>query len=158
MNFNEYEKGYQTRYAEFAISIRDILEKIINNTEGISRPQSIQCRAKEASHLKPKLKARGLLNSSSIEEEIKDLAGVRLIFFTNTDVNRFLNSRVIPESFKVHWDQTRIHHLTEENENQCYQAIHYTVSLNEARVALAEYAKFKSLRCEIQIQAILIHA
>jgi ppGpp synthetase/RelA/SpoT-type nucleotidyltranferase len=128
MNFDEYEKEYQTRYAEFARIVRDILEKAINGAEGVSRPQSIQCRAKEASHLKPKLRARGLLKSSSIEDEIKDLAGVRLIFYTNSDVDRFLNSRLIPENFEVRWDETRIHHPTEENANQRYQAIHYTVS------------------------------
>jgi ppGpp synthetase/RelA/SpoT-type nucleotidyltranferase len=158
MNFDEYEKNYQARYAEFASLVRDILGKAINSAEGVPRPQSIQSRAKEASHLKPKLEARGLLDSASIEEEIKDLAGVRLLFYTNTDVDRFLNSRLIPENFAVHWDQTRIHHPTEENKNQRYQAIHYTVSLNEARKALAEYAKYKGLRCEIQIQTILIHA
>src|SRR6202045_4031953 len=158
MNFDEYEKKYQTWYAEFAGVIRDILEKAINGAESIPRPQSIQYRAKEASHLKPKLRARGLLESSCIEDEIKDLAGVRLIFYTNTDVDRFLNSRLIPENFEVDWDQTRIHHPTEENAKQRYQAIHYTVSLNEARTVLAEYAKFKGFRCEIQIQTILIHA
>ena len=108
--------------------------------------------------MKPKLEARGLLESSSIEDEIKDLAGARLIFYTNTDVEQFLNSRLILENFEVHWDQTRIHHPTDENANQRYQAIHYTVSLNEARTTLVEYAKFKGLRCEIQIQTILIHA
>jgi ppGpp synthetase/RelA/SpoT-type nucleotidyltranferase len=158
MNFDEYEKTYETRYAEFAGIVRGILEQAINGAEGVPRPQSIQCRAKEASHLKPKLKASGLLDSSSIEDEIKDLAGARLIFYTNTDVERFLNSRLIPENFEVHWDQTRIHHPTEENANQRYQAIHYTVSLNEARTALVEYVKFKGLRCEVQIQTILIHA
>jgi len=158
MNFDEYEKKYQTRYAEFASVVRDILKKAIDGAEGVPRPQSIQYRAKEASHLKPKLGARGLLSSSSIEDEIKDLAGTRLIFYTNTDVDRFLNSRLIPENFEVDWDQTRIHHPTEENAKQRYQAIHYTVSLNEARTVLAEYAKFKGFRCEIQIQTILIHA
>lgn len=158
MNFDEYEKQYETRYAEFARMVREILEHAINGTEGVPRPQSIQCRAKEASHLRPKLEARALLDSSSIEDEIKDLAGARLIFYTNTDVDRFLNSRLIPENFEVHWDQTRIHHPIEENANQRYQAIHYTVSLNEARTALVEYAKFKGLRCEVQIQTILIHA
>jgi ppGpp synthetase/RelA/SpoT-type nucleotidyltranferase len=158
MNFDEYEKKYQTWYAEFACIVRDILEKAINGAEGVPRPQSIQCRAKEAGHLKPKLEARGLLASPSIEDEIKDLSGVRFIFYTNTDVDRFLNSRLIPENFEVHWDQTRIHHPTKENASQRYQAVHYTVSLNEARTALVEYAKFKGLRCEIQIQTILIHA
>ena len=149
MNFDEYEKKYQTRYAEFASVVRDILKKAIDGAEGVPRPQSIQYRAKEASHLKPRLGARGLLSSSSIEDEIKDLAGTRLIFYTNTDVDRFLNSRLIPENFEVDWDQTRIHHPTEENAKQRYQAIHYTVSLNEARTVLAEYAKFKGFRCEI---------
>lgn len=158
MNCDEYEKKYETRYAEFARVVRDIVEQAINGAEGVRRPQSIQHRAKEASHLNPKLGARGLLGSSSIEDEIKDLAGVRLIFYTNSDVDRFLNSRLIPENFEVHWGETRIHHPTEENANQRYQAIHYTISLNEARTALAEYAKFKGLRCEVQIQTILIHA
>ena len=158
MNFDEYEKKCQTRYADFAGIVSNILEKAINGAEGVPRPQSIQYRAKEASHLKPKLEARGLSDSSCIEDEIKDLAGVRLIFYTNTDVDRFLNSRLIPENFEVYWDHTRVHHPTEENAKQRYQAIHYTVSLSEARTALAEYAKFKGLRCEIQIQTILIHA
>src|SRR5262249_38251179 len=158
MNFDEYQGKGEARYAEFACIVRDILEKAINRAEGVPRPQSIQCRAKEASHLKPKLEARGLLQSSSVEYEIKDLAGVRLVFYTNIDADRFLNSRLIPENFAVDWDHTRIHHPTEENANERYQAIHYTVSLNEARTALAEYAKFKGLRCEIQIQTILIHA
>ena len=99
MNFDEYQGKGQTRYAEFADIVRDILEKAINSAEGVSRPQSIQCRTKEASHLKPKLEARGLLQSSSVEDEIKDLAGVRLIFYTNTDVDRILNSCLIPENF-----------------------------------------------------------
>jgi ppGpp synthetase/RelA/SpoT-type nucleotidyltranferase len=158
MNFDDYEKKYETLYAEHARVVREILEKSIAGAEGVPRPQSVQCRAKEASHLKPKLVARGLLESSTIEEEIKDLAGVRLIFYTNTEVERFLNSRLIPENFEVQWDQTRIHHPTDENANQRYQAIHYTVTLNDMRTGLAEYAKFKGLRCEIQIQTILIHA
>ena len=83
MNFDEYEKKYQTRYADFAGIVSNILEKAINGAEGVPRPQSIQYRAKEASHLKPKLDARGLSDSSCIEDEIKDLAGVRLIFYTN---------------------------------------------------------------------------
>ncbi len=158
MNFDDYEKKYEALYAEYARVVREILEKSIAGAEGVPRPQSIQCRAKEASHLKPKLEARGLVESATIEEEIKDLAGVRLIFYTNIEVERFLNSRLVSENFEIEWDQTRVHHPTDENANQRYQAIHYTVTLNDTRTGLAEYAKFKGLRCEIQIQTILIHA
>ena len=98
---------------------------------------------KAASRLKPKLQDRGLLDSQSIEGQIKDLAGARLIFYTNTDVDRFLNSRLIPDNFEVQWDETKIHHPTEENPQQRYQAIHYTVCLNSNRTALPEYAEIQ---------------
>jgi ppGpp synthetase/RelA/SpoT-type nucleotidyltranferase len=157
MNFDGYEKNDQVLYAEFAGIVRFILEQAIA-AAGAPRPQSIQHRAKSAASLKPKLEARGLLSSDSIEKEIKDLAGVRLIFYTNTDVDRFLNSRLIPRGFEVDWKETRIHHPTTENAQQRYQAIHYTVFLSAERIALPEYAKFKGIRCEIQIQTILNHA
>ena len=38
MNFDEYEKKYQTRYAEFARIVRDILEKAINGAAGYGVP------------------------------------------------------------------------------------------------------------------------
>jgi ppGpp synthetase/RelA/SpoT-type nucleotidyltranferase len=146
MNLDDYEKSYAAAYAEFADVVRVILQKAIAATTGVPVPQSIQCRAKDPTHLKPKLQDRGLLESQSIEQEIKDLAGARLIFYTNTDVDQFLNSRLIPDNFEVHWDDTKIHHPTEENARQRYQAIHYTISLNAARAALPEYAKFKDMR------------
>jgi len=93
MNFDEYEKRYETQYAEFARIVRDILEKAIDGADGVPRPQSMQCRAKKADHLKLKLEARGLLDAPFIEDEIKDLAGARLIFYTNTDVDAFLSTR-----------------------------------------------------------------
>jgi len=111
-----------------------------------------------AASLKPKLQERGLLESESIETEIKGLAGARLIFYTNTDVDRFLNSRLIPENFQIDREATKIHHPTKENEGVRYQAIHYTGWLSEERAKLPEYAKFKGMRCEIQIQSILNHA
>jgi len=158
MRFDEYENGYAATYAEFAETVKFILETAIGQASGIPRPQSVQCRAKSAASLKPKLQERGLLESVSIETEVKDLAGVRLIFYTNTDVNRFLNSRLIPENFAIDRDATKIHYRTKENKGDRYQAFHDTVRITEERAKLPEYAKFKGMRCEIQIQTILNHA
>lgn len=157
MNLDRYAQTQQVLYAELAATVKLILEKSIA-AMGAPQPQSIQCRAKSADSLRPKLEARELLHSDSIEKEIKDLAGVRLIFYTNTDVNRFLSTSLISDSFEVDWNETRIHHPTSENTRQRYQAIHYTVCLSAQRLALPEYAKFKGMRCEIQIQTILNHA
>ena len=158
MNFDSYEKKSEALYAEFAEIVKFILENAIAATPGIPRPQSIQCRVKSAVSLKPKLQKRGLLESESIETEIQDLAGARLIFYTNTDVDRFLTSRLIPEHFEIDRNATKVHHPTKENEGVRYQAIHYTVLMSEERAKLPEYAKFKGMRCEIQIQTILNHA
>jgi len=67
VNVDDYEKKYEAIYTEFAGVVRSVLEKAIAETSGVPRPQSIQCRAKAASHLKPKLQDRGILDSQSIE-------------------------------------------------------------------------------------------
>ena len=157
MNVDEYERKYEPIYAELAETVRSILAKAIHQLGDNSQPQAIQYRQKTPKKLKLKLQERGLLESQTIEKEVKDLAGVRLIFYTNTDVDKFLNSRLIPENFEVYGDETRIHHPTSENSDR-YQAIHYTVSLGSMRESLSEYSKFKGMRCEIQIQTVLNHA
>ena len=96
------------------------------------------------------LQERGLFESETIETEINDLAGARLIFYTNTDVDRFLNSRLILENFQIDRDTTKIHHSTKENEGVRYQAIHYTVRIREDRTKLPEYAKFKGMRASFK--------
>ena len=82
--------------------------------------------------------------------EINDLAGAWLIYYTNTDVDRFLNSRLIPENFQIDRDATKIHHPTKENEGVRYQAIHYTVRIREDRTKVPEYAKFKGMRARFK--------
>jgi ppGpp synthetase/RelA/SpoT-type nucleotidyltranferase len=56
--------------------------------EGFSR---IQRRAKGLDSLGKKL-TRGILATASLKDDIKDLAGCRLIFYTNADVTRFRQS------------------------------------------------------------------
>ena len=158
MNFDDYEKRHFSLYAEYAETVRFIVEKAIAATGGLPVLQSIQARAKAPDRLKVRLEEAGLLESQSIEEDRKDLAGIRLIFYTNTDVDRFLASRLIFENFEIDPQATKIHHPTKENEGTRYQAIHYVVSLKEERAKLPEYSKFTNLRCEIQIHTILNHA
>src|SRR5260370_19318545 len=158
MKFDDYEQTYASTYTEFAELVRSLLEDAIKKTEGVPRPQSTQARGKDVTSLKRKLEERGLLASERIESEIKDLAGARLIFYTNTDVDRFLRTELIPDIFDVDWKEPWVHHPTDDNDQRRYQAIHYTVLLSEKHTALPEYMKFKGMRCEVQIQTILNHA
>src|ERR1700694_601787 len=98
MNFQDYEREFYLLYEEFAEIVKLILEKAIEASD-VPRPQSVQCRAKSLKRLKERLEESGKLNSENIENERRDLAGARAIFYTNTNVDRFLNSRLIVENF-----------------------------------------------------------
>ena len=76
------------------------------------------------------------MDSVNIENERRDLAGAQIIFYTNTDVDRFMNARVIFENFEIEREATRIHHPTAENKERRYRAIHYIVKLKEDRAKL----------------------
>ena len=150
MNFDEYDRRYHAAYGELANVVKLLLEKAIGATAGTPSPQSIQSRAKSAASLKVKLEHRELLASNRTGNPGPGWITV-FIFYTNTDVNWFLESRLIPENFEVHWHASRVHYPTDQNARLRYQAIHYTVSLNPQRLALPEYAAFSGMRCEIQI-------
>ena len=158
MNLNDYEKKYFSIYEAFAETVRFILEKALIAAENLPRPQSVQCRAKDIERLRRRLTEESKLSTQTLELDRRDLAGARLIFYTNNDVDCFLASQLIHENFEVEHDSTKVHHPTIENKGSQYRAIHYTVRLSEDRITLPEYARFAGLRCEIQVQTILNHA
>ncbi|MGO6845935.1 GTP pyrophosphokinase family protein [Rhizobium ruizarguesonis] len=158
MNIDEYERSYFGRYQSFAETVRHLLESAIGVAGDLPRPQSIQARAKTPASLRKRLEETGSLEAADVASIRRDLAGVRLIFYTNNDVNRFTGSSVVFDNFDVDRKATKIHHPVQENGEVRYQAIHYTVSLNAARAELPEYRMFVGMRCEIQIQTILIHS
>lgn len=160
MNFEEYLRNQIARYEEFAAVVRSIIDAALRARPDLARPQHKQHRAKGEDSLRCKLQERGLLASTSIENEIKDLAGCRLVFYTNTDADRFLQSRIIFDNFAVDQDNTRIHYPIGEDvpAAKLYRARHYVVSLKPDRLELPEYSRFAGMRCEIQIQTTLNHA
>ena len=158
MNLDDYEKKHFSTYEAFAETVRFILEKALLAAKDLPRPQSVQCRAKGIKSLRRRLAKVHNLDTLTLELDRRDLAGARLIFYTNNDVDRFLASSLIRENFKIEEDSTRVHHPTLENNGKQYRAVHYTVRLGEDRIHLPEYARFAGLRCEIQVQTILNHA
>ncbi|MET3135559.1 ppGpp synthetase/RelA/SpoT-type nucleotidyltransferase [Oxalobacteraceae bacterium GrIS 1.11] len=158
MNLNDYQKTYFSIYEAFAETVRFILEKAILAAEKLPLPQSIQCRAKGVESLRRRLTEADELDTQTLELDRRDLAGARLIFYTNNDVERFRASPLIRENFEIEEDSTKIHHPTSENNGKQYRADHYTVRLGKDRIRLPEYARFAGLRCEIQVQTILNHA
>jgi ppGpp synthetase/RelA/SpoT-type nucleotidyltranferase len=156
MNFNEYERDGRNDYAALAEAIAGILNELIR-ADGRYRLQQIVSRAKTPESLLKKLRIRNLETSTAIGDEIKDLAGCRVIFYTNTDVTRLLNSGLIHENFEV--VDYKFHHPGHDDEDaELYTSNHFVVRLNAERLAQPGLGEFAGMRCEIQVQTILNHA
>lgn len=157
MNFEDYERKGLAAYTSLAGTVAAILAAAIER-EGGYRLQQVAKRAKSPTSLHNKLQDRLLEGTTSLEMDIKDLAGCRLVFYTNSDVTRFINSGVIDQNFEVL--EVKLHHPRRDAEEatDLYISNHYLVALRPARVALPEYASFAGMRCEVQVQTILNHA
>ncbi|WP_133137700.1 RelA/SpoT domain-containing protein [Legionella rowbothamii] len=161
MNLNEYKQKYSL-YMNFSEIISEILvtaiEEASSNGSYKYNLQHIPHRAKDYESLKARLIQHGHEERSDIEELRKDLAGCRVIFYYNTDVNVFLRSGIIHNNFKV--VESKIHGPKEEIKtvDDIYTANHFVIELDEKRQALPEYSRYKGLKCEIQVHTILNHA
>lgn len=158
LSLDEYQSKYLPLYEAFASTVRFILEQALQAADGLPRPQSIQSRAKSVASVRRRLTEMGKLDTKTLDMDRRDLAGARLIFYTNNDVDRFLDSPLVRDNFEIEEDSTKVHQPTPEKKGSRYRAIHYTVRLREDRIRLPEYQKYVGLRCEIQVQTILNHA
>lgn len=157
MDFQSYEREAREAYAALAETVATILTAAIGAERGY-RLQQVMDRAKQPASLLKKLEQRGIATTAAFENDIKDLAGCRIIFYTNGDVTRLINSGIIEQNFEVL--EAKIHHPGHavEDAAELYISNHYLVRLRPERIALPEYARFFGMRCEIQIQTILNHA
>lgn len=156
MHIEEYEENRQ-QYLEFAQTVAEVVTAIVRNAGGY-RLQVVRARAKDVPSVRKKLAKEGRADSATIEDQVKDLAGCRAIFYTNGDVEKLIGSRLIQDNFEVY--ETKIHTPGRDlgAATRMYTANHFIVSLRADRLGLAEYARFAGLRCEIQVVTILNHA
>ena len=163
MNLQDY-KYKQELYKSFAEIIRKILLAAIHDASANGpykyHLQQIQFRAKTPESLEKRLIEQGNEGAENIENIRNDLAGCRVIFYYNDDINAFLNSGLVRDNFKIHWEKSKVHGPKDEftSTNDFYIANHYIVELDDNRASLPEYDPFKGLKCEVQIQTVLNHA
>ena len=110
--------------------------------------------------MRARLKQAGAIESEEIETVRKDLAGCRIVFYTNNDVNRFATSGLLGDLFEIDWDRSKFHQPGPgaEDAEKLFQSYNYVVRLKDDRTTLVEYDRFKGLWCEVQVQTTLNHA
>lgn len=156
MNFEEYQLTGRATYAAFVDAIRTILVSLVDK-HGFT-PHAITGRAKDPVSLKKKLAKNKIDPSSAIGEVLKDLAGCRIVFLTNSQVAAFRAIGAINENFDIL--NVNEHHPVPgtETEDRLFDSTNYMVALKPDRAALPEYARFAGLKIEIQVQTLLNHA
>lgn len=159
MDLQTYERTGRSIYEKFSKTVARILQIAAPDIPSL-RIQHVQFRAKDPDSLRKKLRREGAEDSSEIEKFAKDLAGARLVLYTNSDVSRFQNSGLLQNNFDIDWTRSKAHFPTSENPSapELFDSINYVVSLKADRLALPEYLRFAGLSCEVQVQTTLNHA
>lgn len=78
-----------------------------------------------------------------------DLAGVRIVFYLESEKEKFLND--LQEEIPT------IVSIEDFEKTNGYRAKHVVIKLGPKRLELSEYKKFRELRCEIQLLSIFNH-
>jgi putative GTP pyrophosphokinase len=145
-------------YDDFTVEIENILRQAIE-TRG-PKINVIQGRAKSEESFGKKAGAPSDQDPDKPKyanpmKEITDLAGVRVITFFPSTVQRI--GELIQEEFHV---LERVDHTAraEQEERLGYLSVHYLVILGSNRANLSEYKKFAGLAAEIQVRTVLQHA
>jgi ppGpp synthetase/RelA/SpoT-type nucleotidyltranferase len=137
-------------YQEFSFVVRNILEQFLNN-QGL-RFQLISNRAKGLEKLSEKIDRKQSEGKQYKKlNDIEDLAGIRIVFYLESDKGRFL------QRFLQRFDHSII--STEvKYDPKGYRGEHIVFKLNPTRIHLPEYEKYRELKCEIQATSIFYHA
>jgi len=157
MKIDEVIKKYVSEqmgtYRLLSEKTKEFLSSILRS-KGIV-PHSITSREKDPEKLRKKVVAEGGLYDS-VSDNISDLAGVRIITYFPSDVDKIVP--LIEKEFKVDRKHSVDKRLCLDPAIFGYASVHFVVELRPKLLKLPEYALFKEMKCEIQVRTILQHA
>ncbi|ELC8395424.1 GTP pyrophosphokinase [Clostridium perfringens] len=150
----EIEKWYSENedlYKKLIEKCKSIIEDSINDKN--ITVNSISGRVKEKESYCEKASKEKYKNPI---KEITDMAGIRIIAYVNSDVDRIC--KIIENEFDVDKENSVNKGELLGIDRVGYKSVHYVVKMTEDRTKLTEYNKFKDIRFEIQIRTLLQHA
>ena len=135
-------------YEDFCLAVNKMLTNLLDQK---GYKYQIYSRVKNISSLKEKIK-RKKVNKKKYKDlsEINDLAGVRIIFYLESEKEKFI------EDLKT--EMPSILNIENLEKINGYKAKHIIITLYDKRLELSEYKKFENLKCELQLVSIFNHA
>lgn len=154
-NEEDYVRGILTEYKNKHVHYEDFRKTLHKALEAFlvekGYKYQISSRTKTFERLKEKLirKKEGGRYYNSLGE-IEDLAGIRIIFYTESDKEKFIEEiqKEISGSMK----------FEERIKDNGYHATHLVMTFGPDRLRLSEYRHFADLKSEVQITSIFHHA
>lgn len=138
-------------YKQFSSEVAQIIEKLLK-TANVPY-HSITQRVKDRDSYLNKCKKDQYSNPV---EEIMDVAGIRIIAYTNNDVKKICE--IIEEEFEIDNNNSGSKLEKMDDDKVGYLSVHYIAELNDKRAELKENNAYKKCKCEIQVRTLLQHA
>jgi len=148
-----YASEERDRYRSMASKVQEVLSSIMHSADIASH--SITSRAKDPESLRDKIVRTGKSYADPLGE-ITDLAGVRIIAYFPTDVDRIVD--LIEREFEIDRENSIDRRKTSDPSVFGYASVHLIAEFTSDRLKLPEYALFRAMKCEVQVRTILQHA
>lgn len=147
----EWYRDKRDKYQSLCDLVKTLIEQLLKRNS--VNYHSITCRAKDVDSFEKKCRKD---KYSSPKDEITDMAGIRIITYLDSDVERI--GSIIEREFLID-EANSINKSKRLDVNQVgYRSVHYIAKLPEKRIMLSEYEDYKDMTFEIQIRTILQHA
>ncbi len=147
-NILQQYKNKRHQYEEFCAVTHKIIAAFLDENgykcQIISRTKTLESLQEKIIRKKTQNKIYNSL------DDIEDLAGIRIIFYSEVDKDRFLR--------EVNGEISGIINIENRKKRSGYEAIHLIMSFGPKRLKLSEYKKFKGLKSELQVTSIFYHA
>jgi len=138
-------------YKALAVKVADVLEE--NIKEKRVAYHSVTHRGKSLESFTDKAKRDKYTDPVN---EIKDMAGVRVITYLESDVSKI--AKIVEELFDVDWSNSVDQSRLLSSDKLGYRSVHYVARFDEDRCKLPENEKYKDLPFEIQMRSLLQHS
>jgi ppGpp synthetase/RelA/SpoT-type nucleotidyltranferase len=150
---DKYVSELQPAYRIMAIKVQELLTSILSNHA--IRTHSITSREKSSESLKAKIGREGKAYENPLDE-ITDLAGVRIITYFPSDVDKILP--IIEKEFIIDQKNSIDKRKATDPSIFGYVSVHLVIEFSPDRIKLPEYKIFRGMKCEVQVRTILQHA
>ena len=141
----------QSLFESLANKVADIIKE--NVEENKVQYHSVSSRRKSLESFTAKAKEEKYTDPVN---QIKDMAGVRVITYLETDVSRV--DKIVEELFDIDWSNSVDQSRLLGSNVLGYRSVHYVAKFDQNRCKLPEYERYKDLPFEIQVRSLLQHA